>query len=246
MTWLDRILATPLIGLEFAPWAASSQDAMHSVQPLVEKWISSEKTVTVDTKDVFTLHVEAGAFDYDVTHSQVNTAFQYRFQLVNPPGENPQLRYNDELRPYSTLLSETSENSKVFLGHVLRGKARVLRRVGVMATCRVAFDAAPPGLIAFVEHLLRPWNAKAEKVTARIMARLDGTSAYHDRCHHTIDLDEVDRAGDVRVTLDWQRVFESPQSLRPDDISKDMNTWTEAAVAYFEKFGAGDLDYGDV
>jgi hypothetical protein len=67
-----------------------------------------------------------------------------------------------------------------------------------------------------------------------------------DRCHHQINLDD-DRKNDVRLTLDWQRLFSSEIQVGKGKLLREhFRKCSADAVAYFERFGKGDLKYGDI
>jgi len=118
-------------------------------------------------------------------------------------------------------------------------KKRSISRIGVVANVKLPPDAPPPGVEQYLNHLGRPWRSAPEAVVSRVTARLSVT----ERCHHQLQW-QTD-ATVLALNLDWQRLYEPPREVEAKSLEKLAVEACDSALQYFDKFGEGDLNYGD-
>lgn len=172
---------------------------------------------------------------YDVDQHNIVVAFHYPVSVVQD-GRTPAFVKVGERQPFTELASDLLETTAEFCGALVK-KARKLQRIGIVVNVRLPPDALPPGVEQFLKHLGRPWGKTPQGVIARITAGLDDD----DLCHHQIQWNEE---GDVmQLTLDWQRYFRPTREADAKTTQKLTAEAAKDALAYFDRFGEGDLDY---
>jgi len=160
------------------------------------------------------------------------------------PAKLPVVDYPVRPQMYSEAIRDLVADIEDLLP-LLAGTLGDFARVGIVAGCRLKADDLPPGIGSYVKHLGRPWPGVTPMIESTVMVNLSTEADKIDRCHHSVNLNEDDRPGDVRVKLDWQRVMRPPQPAGADEIVAEVGACVAAATEYFNTFAAGDLDYGN-
>jgi hypothetical protein len=247
-TWLDHVLAMPTIGCDLKPTFQSAQDYISALRPMLKQWgTTTDIDVATDKPLSLTIRRKPG-FAYSFEVNKFVVQFRYLYEVKQMPGQvAPELIDAPEVQKFTSLLeSVASEFSEVF-DHLAASESKGLTRIGVVASCRLDGESLPPGVTLFIRHLTRPWGGKAlEKCQTHLLATISEDEKFRDRCHHQIDI-TVDRPNDVRLVLDWQRLFSSELQIgRGKLIREQVKKCSEQALQYFERFGKGDLGYGDL
>jgi hypothetical protein len=174
---------------------------------------------------------------------QVVVAFSYRVSLDASGPKIASVAYSPEPAQFATLAQRMLTTSAEVLA--MLPKPRRLQRIGIVATGRVQRNAPPPGLTRLIEYIGAPWGRAPIACTARISTVLDDGAKTQEKCHHSLQFEDGAPDGVVQFTLDWQRFYSEAAALTASELSKRASTCLDDAVRYFEKFGAGDLNYGD-
>jgi hypothetical protein len=246
MTWLDHTLAAPVVGCTFRPSFQSSQEYIAALRPLLKKWREkSDLEISEQTPLSLSINSKTG-FNYSFESDKFAVRFQYAVQIKPKPGQIPsEIENGPDVRKYSELLASIIEEYCEVFDHIVGSESRGLQRLGIVANCRLDGRLLPPGVARFAKYLARPWGGSLAKCQAHLLGNIAETEKTRDRCHHQIDMDD-DRKDDVRFTLDWQRSFISEIELgRGKLLREQFKKCSAAAVDYFERWGKGDLDYGD-
>lgn len=173
----------------------------------------------------------------------LNVQFMYKQKSVDRPGQFPHLEPHPAVRPYSALL-ETAFKEISDLINVLITNRRTLRRIGIVADSRLDISAPPPGILDLINFLQKPWGCQMDVINGQITPILSKTASQTERCHHTLHYDNTNLPEDLRLKLDWQRNFDEQISVNAQNAIKQVKDAIDAATAYFERFGRGDLNYG--
>ena len=244
MSWLDRVLAVPLVGLRFSPQFWSAEDSLSRLRPRLRDWAAAKREVQASVLNAFQFRLDAGdGLVYLVNSDNVTVQFQYPTSMDDAPGSLPAPKFTVERAAYSELLGRVVEETADLLGDLAR-ESLPLIRIGVVASISMSEDEWPPGVAAFVEHIARPWGGGVPAMSGRITGIINDEGGASDRCHHTFERD-TDRGGGLRLTLDWQRLYAEPLQLDPASARKSIEEGTLNALRYFERFAEGDLDFGD-
>lgn len=246
LTWLDRTLAAPTIGLLLEPHLVHSGEYAKALMPSLQKWASELPKLEVVSANPFSFQATHGpGFQYRFDHENLVAQFSYRAEMKDTPGGAPIVHLPGGVRPYSDLIAEMLvEVGGLILLLQQAGIRQRVRRIGIVADVRLNGTALPPGVERYVAHLTRPWGGRLQKCQTDLLATVAEAPAHVDRCHHRYDA-TVDRGDDVRLTLDWQRFYGESVSL-PHGKEKLASYLAEAAKDasnYFSRFAEGDLAY---
>lgn len=243
MLWLDQVLAVPTIGILTEPSLTTAHENITAIRSVLESWVRSG-SLSIEDRGPFSIAFDYNGFRFNIDHENIVAQFSYRHSVEKSSSSLPELRYMRSLEPYSALLNEEVDILKQIVAAVIRGRSRAVRRVGIMANCKINAEKPPPGIDSFLQHLGKPWNKPIKVVSTNLMAEVGASTAYHDRCHHHMDINLLDRPNSLDFRLDWQRLFEKSFPLQINEFDDQLIEWRDSALAYFEKFGAGDLTYG--
>jgi predicted oxidoreductase (fatty acid repression mutant protein) len=104
-------------------------------------------------------------------------------------------------------------------------------------------EQIPPGLTSVIEHMGKPWGRPLRSLAGRFLVQIATADKYDDRCHHVLDVPE--NSVGARLQLDYQRYFKVEAVLSTATTAMhSVEDWCTVAEAYFERFGAGDLEHG--
>ncbi|WP_437580155.1 hypothetical protein [Sorangium sp. So ce887] len=243
MNWLDQVLAVPTVGFLLDPVLLTSHEHAAALRPLLEKWIAKNGAVGVDAKQLYQLAISVGSYQYTISHESISAQFLYGTPVVEKARSSPERSAAEALTVYSSLLQNCIEEF-VGLATVLnRHHSRKLKRIGIMTAATLSMDQLPPGVETLLRHIASPWSCEATAIVGTILVDVHKNDRWTDRCHHTIDFNRADRPGRMELKLDWQRVFASEVPINASTIATQFTEWSDAALKYFDLFGAGDLSY---
>ena len=246
MTWLDRVLAVPLLGIRFKPSIVSQATYIEAISGCIDEWHDAGRNIEFKPKlgIDFNLEVNDG-FTYAVTADSIVVSFSYRGQLIEPPGEIPQLSYSTPAQSCSALVERVKEETIDFCKPIMESISRPVNRIGFLVDCRIDANESPPGIAEYMRHLATPWSTTIDRCNSSVTVILNKEEEQLDRCHHTLVYDSESNADDVKFKLDWQRYYKPEKAFTPKQLSMQIDTCIETALEYFQKVGMGDLEYGD-
>lgn len=240
-TWMDQVLAAPVVGVLFEPWMAFPSAVWSAIESLAEKkWRDDGGgKVQITARGATAVRVDRdNGIYFDLEPANVVCGFNYRVSVKERPGQLPEIVHASEARAYSELLTQVQQSLSDLLTE-LSPKRRYLTRIGVVAECRLLEEHAPPGINQFVEAMGAPWPGRLRAAQSTLLAELLHSDGTRDQCHHGMVMNAYDRPGDWVVRLDWQRLWTPPQSMPASDVAKEMRLAAEAASSYFQDFGSG-------
>lgn len=245
MSWLDKVLAVPTVGCGFKPIAQFSTDTLASLRPLILKHNKTEAAAAIKIVDPLHVEVKTAGIIYAVSNESFSAQYHYAIDLVDRPGEIPELRPRVPIDRYTNLLENVLSAWGEMVDLLLATETRSVIRIGVVAQCKLDGQSLPPGVSAFIEHQQKPWGHRPlEKCQIHIISTIGESEVGRDRCHHILDVN-VDRKNDVRLILDWQRILPEAIEFRANKLRDITQRSVPTALEYFETFGKGDLHYAE-
>jgi len=241
---LNPVIAVPTIGFLFEPNFGSAAETLAALRSQFEQWHAQGQTLTVTQPHPLSLAVQASSgFTYTIEPHQLVVAFGYRAALNSTGKEIAAVTYSPQPAQFTVLAQRLLETSAEVLARL--PAPRRLQRIGIVATGRVPRESPPPGLLRLIQHIGAPWGAAPAGCVARITSVLSQDLDVTEKCHHGFQYEEGPNDGVVQFTLDWQKYYSNAPSLGARELSKRATGCLETALAYFEKFGSGDLQYDD-
>jgi len=241
MSWLDRVIAVPTIGVRFRPWFKSVDHYVAALEPMFEE-LEPNGTAEVQGQVASISFNTKRGLSGKVDSEDIIVNFSYRPVVKENPGAVPFLDYRGPVERYTELL----ENVEELMGTVCRALLKAPRqvmRIGVVAEARLDRRSPPPGVDKFVAHLGRPWQNGLSEYNANVSAVLDRGDGAFTRCHHTTVFQEAQENDVLQLKLDWQRVFEPKREYEAERLIQEVAAARASALDYFESFGRGDLRY---
>lgn len=246
MSWLDRTLVLPTVGILLSPRLCPNADLLRSLSPVIDSWESDQ--IDVGQSSLLDLELnDRRGFTLKVDHQNVVASFKLRPALKRRPGRAPELEYSEPMRKFSELLDDALSRTEAVMAALLAEQDRGLVRIGLVAGCNIDAATPLPGVERLLGHLAAPWGTELTVAEGRFLATVSKGSGFHDRCHHHLAVNQADRPGEQIIALDYQRVFDAPVPVR----AKESKTFTGAlsdvrgaALSYFDRFAKGDLAYG--
>jgi hypothetical protein len=246
MIWLDRVLATPAIGFSFKPELTTEHEVLSSIRPLFDQWTKAGEVKFLKNRQESLLTFETvSGFHYKVRADAAIVEFKYKSEIQTPPGLLPMLP-ECETKAFSELFEECVERAADFFDRII-GRRRPLVRAGIVAATRIDGETPPPGIALYVKHLQSPWQRPLYRCSSNVLGVLEENDKYRDQCHHELIFDQSVEAhkNDFRLNLDWQRVYLAPNEIKSGNSKQQLKSLSPVALEYFEKFGRGELHYGN-
>jgi hypothetical protein len=245
VTWLDHVVATPTVGCEIKPTFHTTQDYIETLRPLLRKW-GADVHVTSDKPMNLTV-ARKGGFNYSFEHNKCVVQYRIPYELKHRADQNTPLSVDvPTMKKYTSLLETAEEELCEVFDLLTASETRTLTRIGIMAFCRLDGESLPPGVDLFMRYLSRPWGPSLQKCQAHLLGIITEDEKFRDRCHHQIDM-TIDRENDIRLILDWQRIYlAEPQIPKGKYLRDQVQKCSADARSYFERFGKGDMDYGNL
>ncbi len=240
MTWVNKVLCVPTVGLTFKPWFRSREGLLSSLSPLLAKWDELGDGLLFQEAGPMALRVESTSgfyFHLDLNRLVVSGAPTVE-QQVDSAGAPQQAAV--EVAPYSDVLSSVCEIAGDVADCAFGDGLRSLRRVGVIADCQVDHGSPPPGVRLWLEQLSSHWTGGLVGISGQFTAALGSGEGFKDRCHHKLAWKQEGQEH-FEFRMDWQRLFDPSPDLRGRDLRKRLKDLCAPALDYFERFGAGLL-----
>jgi hypothetical protein len=238
-TWLDQVLAVPTIGLNWEPVLFGEHEYLKGMEPILADF-SKEDGYAIQNLGIGNYRVTSGGFSLSATGTDLTVEYSYPTKLV--PGPRAFLSIQaPAFQAYTALIQQVRGRMMKFAGALPFQQRSRLNRIGVVVNCRVERANPPPGLASFLSFLGSPWKTTPVHARVHLGADLRRETGSFDRCHHFVTTLEDDI---VELKLDWQRWFEPPLDVRSSrDLETRIGSGVDEALAYFERFGKGDLNY---
>lgn len=239
--WIDQVLAVPAMGVYTLPWLGFAPGIWAALEKLGPTWRKEKEQVSVQANGPTTLRVvrDSGLY-FDLTPDNIVSGFTYRLAVKDRPGRLPELvNAFDAIQTYTQTLDEVAGALTELLGAIAMPTGRSVHRIGCLADCRMAEDAAPPGVTGFVNHLDSAWPGKVKAIESNLLVELSASDQSRDQCHHTLSKNAYDKPNDLRLRLDWQRYWVSPKTMGSAELKAAVDEVKKMAVEYFSAFGEG-------
>lgn len=242
MPWLNNVLAFPYIGIRIKTKLTSVNALRDSFGPLLDYLETKYGVIDIKQADLWgyslTPKFKSG-FCYRVVHNDILVNYNYKIIQRTQLGSFP---FNEipEIIPYTDLLYQNLDEIKRVFSLLRTVRDITYDRIGIVAEASLAKDNFPPGVIAWIDHLGKPWG-NIVKIESSLLSKISEVDAYYDQCHHILNFDVLDLQKEIIFKLDYQRIFKVSVGFNYGRISTDITSCLDKALEYFEKFGEGDL-----
>ena len=245
MSWLDRTIALPTIGILMSPQLRPNGDLLRAIKPVIEAWGSTDIKIAQSSLLDLTVNDSRG-FSVSIDTENVVATFKLNWELKRPPGKPPEFAPSDVSLKFADLLKEVTDRAVAVVTALYDQDGRDLRRLGLVSACRIDASTPLPGVECLLKHLATPWGTDLTIAEGRFLATVGDGDGFVDRCHHHISVTRTDKPGEHGLALDFQRVYEPALKFKSNEaknVTKLLDDVRKAALAYFEKFAKGDLNY---
>ena len=250
--WLDQVLATPTLGVLLKPCILSQHEYISALRPLIEECLSKGGVYepNTPTEPGGGTNIELSypdGYTYRISAMEITVQFRYAQHLAEPesPGLLPKsVEYEHEFEPYGQLLQRTLEKTAALLERFPGEERRALGGIGIVGSCAIASGSPPPGIVAFVNHIGRPWQTDLISGRVTLAAELASTEHHMDACQHRLVWESEQT--NIHTRLEWQRTFRPELEADGSRIHEQFVQCVPLALQYFERFGAGDLNYASL
>jgi hypothetical protein len=242
MSWLDQVLALPIVGMNTKPNLLAASRFLEVFAPRLDRWTEEEGASLDVTVGPVELDVSfPSGFEVRLTDSSIVVSFEPKARRQPRAGKLPEIQVPEVAR-YSTLLEKARRLARDILDTFANSPTGPLdiRRFGIVAKARLESRALPPGVADFVDALKKALPGRLVKSNTTLVFRVRESEQGHDQCHHSIHFDEPD-AEETRLVLDWQRIYRSALQA---SANQELDAVSSSALEYFEQFGSGSLGHG--
>lgn len=244
MSWLDSVLAVPVVGFEIQPNFRVILNYPQITIPLIEEINSNQGSVTIEGNSFQDFCIKSPkGFSYRFLPNNVTVSFAYPLtqnRILKGGIENISAI---EIKPFSQLLTDTIEEFRKTLKILISDNDITFNRFGLVAAINTARSSVPPGITLLIEHLSKPWNKPLVACNVALTAEISDTDLFRDFCHHNFIFNEGLEPDNFNLSLDWQRVVKNENKLTANIIDEQISSYCEAATCYFEIVGEGRLNY---
>ncbi len=248
-TWLDSVMAVPNIGIRFQPTIRRAVRYRELVLPLIDDLADSHPQLALELNQGTDLQLNLGnGFLLRLTTDSIMVDYTVMVDDVREKGALLP-RYEPQT---DALFSELLEEAESYVEQLARAVSAEepleVNRLGIVAKARFLLPQAPPGVLLHLNHLARPWAPhELHVVEARFLAGLEPMDgATRTQCHHALTLDRTTEPQEVAMALDWQSFWPGGTFIRSTtNVANTTGPCASEALAYFERYGTGDLDYVD-
>lgn len=242
MIWLDGILAVPAIGIKLGYNFREAAELQKRIPEFIQSLHDKNKNVLIQQTDIWGFVIEIEGFAFKITYKDIHAKFSYFISEKSVAGGIPEYSA-PQLRPFSEIVNELIDYMKQIL-LITKAMNFEYSVIGIVADFSMDPESVPPGLNELLEHLKKPWDGGVSSLALNICANLGDSEKYLERCTHTFSFSEDAKQKGYKCLLDWQRKYKDPQQLIYKNIVNDLSECQKKAFDYYEKFGAGDLNYG--
>lgn len=244
--WLNSVRAVPAIGLKFKTTFDTPSTLISRLKPLFVKWQGEFSTINVGIEQDFTVKVDrSDGVEIKITHDQVIGRFYYHSRLIERGQKLAVVKYQSDHKPFAELCELIKAVVLDVYLELARDGNRTIRRIGIVADGNLDPEGMPPGFELYKKHLGLPWGDGIIQVKSNVLAKINEENGKLDRCHHFLHTpeDDDDQEKVVVFKLDWQRLWSEPQPVNFVTLKSLLAETTADALAYFGRFGIGDLAY---
>jgi hypothetical protein len=238
--WCDKLASTPAVGFTLDWHFATSNAIFQAFSPILDKLVENNKqTFTMERQEAFNVTFTTNdGFQYAIEPSKIVVTFHHRLKVKQISGGPPTMELLSSPLPFSQLLPDV-EKKLIEAALLLPGaNTRTVTRIGIVSTTLVAEDEVPPGIERFIKYIGRPWKGSVDNFNVQIVAELDKTPKWSDRCVHLLVKPE-DREQLPTLRFDWQRTFVSGRPLTHESL-RDMTASAKiASLKYLEELAEG-------
>ncbi len=189
MSWCDKLASTPAVGFTIDWHFATSSAILQAFSPILDKLVQDNKQMfTVERQEPFiVVFITNDGFQYSIEPSKIAVSFRHRLKVKHTSGGPPTMELLSRPLPFSKLLPNVSKRL-IEATLLLPGtKTRTVTRIGIVSTTLVAEDEVPPGVARFIKYIGRPWKGSVDNFNVQIVADLDKTPKWSDRCVHLLE-----------------------------------------------------------
>jgi hypothetical protein len=247
LSWCDKLASTPAVGFTIDWHFATSSAILQAFSPILDKLVQDNKQMfTVERQEPFiVVFITNDGFQYSIEPSKIAVSFRHRLKVKHTSGGPPTMELLSRPLPFSKLLPNVSKRL-IEATLLLPGtKTRTVTRIGIVSTTLVAEDEVPPGVARFIKYIGRPWKGSVDNFNVQIVADLDKTPKWSDRCVHLLVKPE-DWEQLPTLQFDWQRTFAPGRPLTDDSLRDIMARAETASLKYLEELAEGSLFDEDV
>lgn len=249
MYWMDSLLVTPVLGINYKvnfPIAFKFKEDV--INEIFKIYGENEFDIQLNKENPFAI-ILIKKDGFKISIDQQNTVVSYNYPILQKrmPGKLPMIESSD-ITTYTNLLSEARKHLKFFWAIINQREINKINRLGMMAICNIEKNAIPPGLDQLIKHINKPWSEEIETIEGSIVVNIKKSEEYYEKCHHIIKYnDKVDNKTEIEseviFNLDYQRFFNESITIPNNKIEERTDDFISTSLAYFEKFGQGDLNY---
>lgn len=241
--WLNSVRAVPTIGLKFSPTIDTAASLIARLKPLLLKWQMAHPGMKIGIQQEIKVKIERpDGLEITVAHDQLACKFYYLSKLIERGQLQPVVKYQSAPIPFGEICDRIQEALGEVLAELSKEGNRSLALIGVVAEGNLDPDSLPPGFFSFFKYLERPWSNGLIEIKSNLLAKLQESDGVVDRCHHMVER-LADEESVVNFKLDWQRVWQSPESPNSTKLKAMISDVRSAAFNYFGAFGLGELAY---
>jgi hypothetical protein len=248
MIWLDTLLAVPAIGVRLRPDFKEIFDFQKRLGSFIDFLIREEKfeveKLEIKSQDIwgYSISVQKTGFSFTLTPKDITGQYLYEIHQTARPGGLPTLEL-PETMPYTQLFEKVFRYLQKVFTLIKDLKGFQFDRIGIVTNIGTDKESLPPGVLKWIENLSKPWGGLT-KSESSLVAKLheNEEGGYLDQCHHNIKFDDTVPEAGIRFTLDWQRIFKKSIFIG-EGLSESLASCKDEALAYFQKFGEGELNY---
>lgn len=241
--WLDSVRVVPTIGLRFVPTLDTASLLIGRLKPLLLKWQSTYVGLKVSTQNEKVSIERPDGYEITVGSENLACKFYYISSIVEIGQDQPIIRYQSPRVPFAQICNGIQEVLGEILAELSKDGNRSIKLIGVVAEGNFDPEAPPPGFEAYLKHLGLPWRDGILEINGDVVALLNSSDDFTDRCHHVVQK-PIDKEKVVNFKLDWQRVWSRSDTPNLSKLKNNMADARKAAFDYFGKFGLGALSYG--
>jgi len=242
MLWLDSVFATPGIGIRLRPNYSEVLTFQSRVTTFLDFYKEKFGHLEVRPLDIwgYSLSSAKSAIFFEISPKNILAQVRYPLYSIPTPGQFPRLEI-PKVSICTKLLSQLME----YLGKLLTTLQDFGRfsydRIGIFVIVDFDKSSLLPRIEDWIRDLGNTLTGELVKSDTVLFTKLSEEETHTDQCHHTIRFDESKKEISYELILDWQRVFNTPPPLNHRRLLKDVETCKEEAIAYFDRFGQGDL-----
>jgi hypothetical protein len=251
MSWLDSVVAVPLIGAEILlPLKIAANKGQHFA-PFLDYFSSKGGANIKDQAKLFVgrdelgreaLKVRSSGYYVDLADERLTSGFNYEVPVVKKGGFPSWVI--PEMQPFTKLL-EVSMQNLTEAAKMLDRQQAMFGFIGFVAFAEMDPEVLPPGVERFLQHLGDLWDGILELQVERLTCKLSEDEFSTRRCHHSLKFNKAKPEDGFSLRIDWQNVFKEKIPFVVKEFTPKLEECKKAFLEYCERFGEGNLNYDD-